>query len=104
MKKILLVLSVLALSACAGKGQLERKTAFALGVDNVTVTDINKGLYEITWRAIDERGNRYNCSALGGNFASFGQAVSPSCVKVGSGGKGKKGFCNAMLKAAGKCK
>lgn len=104
MKKILFALLASSLIVgCAKSNSLARKVAFELGEEpeNVQVTNVRNGMYETTFNA-NIRGVMHNCTALGGNIWSFGQALNPNCVPVG-GGK-KKGSCNAMLKAAGKCK
>ena len=107
MKKLsLIMLGSILLSACAGKNSLEQKLAFELGEDpsQVQVSNIKTGMYETTFNATI-RGKLHNCTAMGGNALTFGQALNPQCVPVGGNKTGKKsGYCNAMLKAAGKCK
>ena len=106
MKKIIcLTLAAFAVTSCANNDSIARKTAHILGVDSVTISDLQRGMAESSFKATDNRGVKYNCTYYGGNAMTFGQVMSPSCTKVGgSNAKSKRiGACNAMLRAAGRC-
>lgn len=106
MKKIFITifLSAFFLAGCAKQGALEEQLAFELGKDqrSIKVSNIKVGFYETRFNA-HINGKLHNCTALGGNFMSFGKALNPRCVPVGGKGKATVNACNAMLEAAGRC-
>lgn len=105
MKKTFLIslFAAIALSACTNASKLEDKLAFELGKDpkQIKVTNVKVGMYETKFNA-HINGKLHNCTALGGNPVSLGEALNPHCVPVG--GKNTTRSCNAMQKAAGVCK
>lgn len=121
MKKVFMVLIAAALIAgCANREaridkrtkRLASETAFVMGVDPsaVQISNVSGNASGYRWRA-NVNGASYNCSMFGGNFLSWGASTPPECFPVaGSGkttktsGKAKNKSCNALLKAAGRCK
>lgn len=104
-KTILLCISMAIITGCAGKNSLNKKAAFALGLDHTktNVTNVSTGVYETTF-VLNHGKTKYNCSSVGGNVFSVGIPFTPNCIKVGRGSKATNMGCNQMMRAAGVCK
>ncbi len=104
MKKLLPIILAVLLAGCAGQAQLAKKTAFSVGADpsEVKVSNIGHGFFETDYNAIID-GQKYNCTAIGGNVMTFGIIVAPQCVPLHHGKRLASNSCNAMLRAAGRC-
>lgn len=83
---------------------IEDRTAFALNLekDSFKVTDrVNDGL-ETSYKVTTNTGKKYNCRVEGSFSFGTGRVVTdPVCNEIGKPTNEK---CDALSKAAGKCK
>lgn len=112
-KRIVVPVLLLTLSACASAvikdDDIVRKTAFSMGLDqsDFTIANRTNDGVQTTYTMTTKSGKKYNCS-IDGSF-SFGTGriiTDPICNEVGKAESKNSGdkSCNALLKAAGKCK
>lgn len=115
----LAVISSILLAGCASVAvtgdALEKNTAFAIGAEpgTFTISDRQDQGLKTTYRATTSSGKKYSCYVTG-MVSVVGRTVSDAmCNEITSGSAAKAGApaskapaapCNALLKAAGRCK
>jgi hypothetical protein len=111
------IATAIAVAGCASAAvtgdAIERNTAFALGLDKAdfTVSDRVDDGVKTSYTVNTKTGRRFSCYVTG-TFSVTGRVVSDAiCSEMGksSGGAGAGTGagavqCNALLRAAGKCK
>lgn len=108
-----LALASVVMTGCASMAvtddAIEKNTAFALGLEkgDFTVSNRQDSGLKSTYSVATKAGKKYNCY-VEGTVSVVGRVVSDAiCVELGKAGTPAKGTdpsCNALLKAAGKCK
>lgn len=99
-------------SVAVTEDALTTNTAFALGLqkDQFTISNRADSGVKTTYMVETKTGRKYNCYVTG-TFGVTGRTVSDAiCSEMGKAGEPSPstestgGSCNALLKAAGKCK
>lgn len=115
MKKLLLVVSFISVfgvgcaSVAVTDDAIAENTSMAIGLEKsaFTITDRKDNGIKTTYRVKTNSGKNYSCYVTG-TFSVVGRVVSDAiCTEMGANVKPSTksdASCNALLKAAGKCK